>query len=48
MDKLPKAWSKVKRSQMWSKVYHNALAKGATEDQAERLADAVSKSWRRS
>jgi hypothetical protein len=36
-----------KRSKMWSAVYHNALAKGATEDQAERLADAVYRSWKR-
>ena len=35
------------RSKVWRDTYANALAKGATDEQARRLADAVLKAWQR-
>lgn len=34
-------------SKVWRETYQNALDRGATEDQAHRLADAVAAAWRR-
>lgn len=37
---------KTSRSDYWYEIYENALAKGATPEQAERLADATVQAWR--
>jgi hypothetical protein len=37
---------KTARSDYWYEIFQNALNKGATVEQAERLADATVKTWR--
>ena len=38
---------KPPKSKVWHDTYKNALAKGATPEQAQRLAEAVRKGWTR-
>ncbi len=34
-------------SKVWRETYQNALDRGATDEQARRLADAVADAWKR-
>jgi len=35
------------RSKVWRDTHANALARGATHEQAKKLADAVRKAWKK-